>query len=56
MLLIMAMCCGSWDIRLPEIVVEDAVLVDGFCVRSDLIPEYCWHCRGLEGVEVPNLD
>jgi hypothetical protein len=22
-------------------------LVDGLCVRSELIPEWCWHCRGL---------
>lgn len=22
-------------------------LVDGLCIRSDLTPESCWHCRGL---------
>lgn len=22
-------------------------LVDGRCVRSDLDPAYCWHCRKL---------
>ena len=25
----------------------ETVLVDGLCVRSELIPAYCAHCRGL---------
>lgn len=25
----------------------ETVLVDGLCVRSELIPEYCAHCRGF---------
>ncbi|AKC03085.1 hypothetical protein BH790_gp60 [Gordonia phage Gsput1] len=28
---------------------------DGYCLRSDLLPAYCWHCRGFEGSEAERL-
>lgn len=28
----------------------ETVLVDGLCVRSELIPAYCWHCLGMPDV------
>ena len=41
----MMSCLSLW--RKRWLWVVETVLVDGLCVRSELIPEYCAHCRGF---------
>lgn len=54
----MMSCRSLWRKRWLRVV--ETVLVDGLCVRSELIPEWCWHCRGLpdqpaDGVPVEHV-